>query len=65
MFIVTPSFNGASTIERTIISVVTQAGDFELNYHIEDGGSIDLTLAISKLWKISLMLVSILSSAFV
>lgn len=51
MFIVTPSFNAASTIERTIISVVTQAGDFELSYHIQDGGSTDATLAILNRWK--------------
>jgi glycosyltransferase involved in cell wall biosynthesis len=51
MFIVTPSFNAASTIVRTIISVVTQAGDFELNYHIQDGGSTDGTLAILRRWK--------------
>lgn len=51
VYVVTPSFNAATTIERTISSVVSQAGDFELNYRVQDGGSTDGTLAILDRWK--------------
>ena len=49
--IVTPSFNLDSFIEQTIVSVATQAGDFTIAYHIQDGGSTDGTHAILAKWK--------------
>ncbi len=44
--LVTPSYNQATFIRRTIDSVLAQRGDFELDYKVIDGGSTDGTRAI-------------------
>ena len=49
-YIVTPCLNAAEFISQTIISVITQAGSFNLHYHIQDGGSTDGTINILEDW---------------
>lgn len=44
--VVTPSLNQAPFIERTLRSVLSQEGDFELEYLVFDGGSTDGSRAI-------------------
>ena len=44
--IVTPSFNQGEFLDKTIKSVLSQQGDFELDYIIVDGGSDDNSLDI-------------------
>lgn len=51
VFVVTPSLNAIDTIERTIVSVLSQAGAFELCYHVQDGGSTDGTVALLAKWR--------------
>ncbi|MEK7180178.1 MAG: glycosyltransferase [Patescibacteria group bacterium] len=46
--IVTPVYNGEEYIKETIESVLSQEGDFEVDYIIEDGLSTDKTLEIVK-----------------
>lgn len=46
--IITPSFNQADFLERTIQSVISQQGNFELEYIIVDGLSTDVSVDIIK-----------------
>ena len=39
--IVTPSYNQAKFVGETIESVLSQEGDFEIEYSVMDGGSTD------------------------
>lgn len=52
--IVTPSYNQAEFIQRTIDSIISQKWDFEIEYIIMDGGSTDETVKIIEnvKWKI-------------
>lgn len=49
--IITPCYNSEKYIEETIKSVISQAGDFEIEYIIIDGKSTDKTLDIVKKYK--------------
>jgi glycosyltransferase involved in cell wall biosynthesis len=44
--VITAVYNGEQFIRQTIESILTQTGDFELEYIIRDGGSSDSTLKI-------------------
>jgi glycosyltransferase involved in cell wall biosynthesis len=49
--IVTPCYNAKRYIDETILGVITQKGDFEIQYLILDGGSTDGTLDIIERFK--------------
>lgn len=49
--IVTPSYNACNTIDATILSVVSQKGDFAIRYHVQDGGSTDGTVEKLAQWQ--------------
>lgn len=46
--IVTPSYNQGEFIEESIQSVISQEGDFSIDYVIVDGGSTDNSVAVIK-----------------
>ncbi|MDO8427110.1 MAG: glycosyltransferase family 2 protein, partial [Deltaproteobacteria bacterium] len=46
--IVTPSFNQGRFVEETIKSVISQEGDFHIEYLIMDGGSTDDSVEVIK-----------------
>jgi glycosyltransferase involved in cell wall biosynthesis len=48
--IVTPALNSARYISETILSVATQPGEFDIQYHVQDGGSTDGTVEILHQW---------------
>jgi glycosyltransferase involved in cell wall biosynthesis len=52
--IVTPTLNQVEYIRETIESILSQEGDFELEYWVIDGGSTDGTLNILKEYKTKL-----------
>ena len=49
--IITPSFNRLTYLDDTINSVLTQAGDFEIEYIIQDGGSGPELISILQKWE--------------
>lgn len=49
--IVTPTYNRAEYLAQTIESVLTQKGDFEIEYLIIDGASTDATLEMVKTYQ--------------
>ena len=46
--IVTPVYNGEKYIAETIESILSQEGNFEVEYVVADGGSVDGTLCVVK-----------------
>ncbi|HAT68018.1 MAG: hypothetical protein A2481_02040 [Candidatus Yonathbacteria bacterium RIFOXYC2_FULL_47_9] len=46
--IITPTYNTAPYLEETIESVISQAGNFDIEYIVMDGGSTDNTVEILK-----------------
>jgi glycosyltransferase involved in cell wall biosynthesis len=49
--IVTPVLNGEKYIAETILSVITQKGNFDIEYILVDGGSKDKTSHIIKMYR--------------
>ena len=49
--IITTNYNTSKYLEKTILSVLNQKGDFDLEYIITDGGSTDGSLEIIKQYK--------------
>lgn len=54
IYIVTPSFKSAGYIDRAILSVVSQAGKFNIRYHVQDGNSGDGTVDRLRWWETQL-----------
>lgn len=50
LLVITPCLNAAHFLDDTIMSVVTQAGDFAVHYHVQDGGSHDDTVQKLETW---------------
>ena len=44
--VITPVLNGEKFIRQTVESILNQTGNFELEYIVRDGHSVDKTLAI-------------------
>ena len=51
IYICTPCYNSVKTIDRTITSVIFQSGNFNIHYHIQDGGSTDGTINVLESWQ--------------
>jgi hypothetical protein len=51
ILVVTPTRNADEFLDETIFSIITQAGNFDLYYHIQDSQSSDLTISIIKKWE--------------
>jgi glycosyltransferase involved in cell wall biosynthesis len=51
VLIVTPTHNIENFLNETILSIVSQVGDFDLHYHIQDSQSTDATLDIINSWE--------------
>ncbi len=51
IYITTPCLNIANTINQTILSIISQEGNFFIRYHIKDGGSTDRTLQKLEEWQ--------------
>ena len=49
--LLTTCLNNAAVLERTIISILSQAGDFKVRYHVVDRNSSDETTELLKTWK--------------
>lgn len=49
--IVTPTFNRTTYLNQTIESVLSQKGDFEIEYIVQDGGSGEELIGILEQWK--------------
>ncbi|MEY8802414.1 exostosin family protein [Leisingera sp. XS_AS12] len=49
--ITTPCLNAVATLDQTILSVITQVGDFYIRYHVQDGGSDDGTAERLEWWQ--------------
>jgi glycosyltransferase involved in cell wall biosynthesis len=56
--VITPVYNGENYIRQTVESVLSQKGDFELEYIICDGMSTDRTLEILEEYKSSCKIIS-------
>jgi len=53
--IITPSYNLARFLPQTINSVISQAGDFELEHIVIDGGSTDGTMEMLKKYELDII----------
>ncbi|HED12864.1 MAG TPA: glycosyl transferase family 2 [Gammaproteobacteria bacterium] len=49
-FILTPCLNATRYIDDTVLSVISQIGDFSVYYHVQDGGSSDGTVNKLERW---------------
>ena len=53
-YVVTPTYNAAAFLDEAIHSVVSQAGNFSIRYHVQDGGSSDQSMEIVQRWQAAL-----------